>query len=482
MDFRPVLTRPVIAIVAVLGVLFALDLYALGSARKVDQAIARLQVETQSQVLLAGLPRIILDMQSGMRGYLLTGNKEELAQYRSASNRFAQAMSQSVERAGADEPLRSLLQDASALATRWLNTHLSPLVVKRSAGEGSAESMKAIVQTLRAAHGDPLALRIVEKLDAALDDQQKRVAAARARFQAQSDNVADWMLARALALLVTVAALALQLGRTLLRLTGQTSSREAAERSARVSSAALQAMNDASPLGMFVTDVAGACSHANAAFERITHLPAEALTGAGWQAALHPDDRERVQAAWKHAIAQALPFASEHRFLHRNGQVVWVAIKSAQIRDQDTPIGFVCTVEDVSERRNAEEALRRSEERLRLALEGSELALFDWHVPSGEIVLSRQWQVLTGYRQESANSTARRFGEILHPDDREGLREAIIAAFKGRGSGFHAEFRVRNQNGQWRRLRAHGQVTERDAVGRAVQLTGTLAGANPATQ
>lgn len=476
-----VLTRPVLAILAFLGVLFALDLYALGAARKLDQAVAGLEAQIQLQRTLAGLPRIIVDMQSGMRGYLLTGNKEELDQYRRASDRFPKAISQAIERAGDDEALRGPLRDASALAGRWLDSHLSPLVVKRSAGEGSPDSMKPILQTLRKAHGDPLAARIAEKLDVAFNEQQKRLAAARAQLQAQSDTVADWMLARALALLVTVAALALLLGRTLLRLAGQISSRKEAERKARESSAALQAMNDASPLGMFVTDARGGCSHANTALERITNLPGEALTGAGWQAALHPDDRERVRAAWSDAVSRDSAFSSEHRFLHRNGSVVWVAIKCVQIRDEGRPIGYVCTVEDVSERRNAEEALRRSEERLQLTLEGSGLALFDWHVPSGEIVFSRRWQTLTGYPHERANSTARRFGEILHADDRESLREAIIAAFKGRATALNAEFRVRNRNGQWRRLRAHGQVTERDAMGRAVQLTGTLADANPAT-
>lgn len=476
MNLKPVLTRPVLAILAVLGALFALDLFAIGASRNLDQAIVRLQEEAQTQAVLAGLPHIILGMQSGMRGYLLTGNKDELAQYRNASNRFPAAVSEAQQRVGADETLRSLLDEAAALTGRWLDTQLSPLVVKRSAGEGGRDSMQVILRTLRAGHGDPLAVRILETLDTAIDGQQKKIAAARERLQAQSDNVAAWMRARSAALVVTMAALALLLGRTLLRLTGQTSSREAAERHARESSAALQAMNDASPLGMFVTNAAGACSHANAAFERIANLPAEAIAGSGWQAALHPDDRERVQAAWTQAISHDSPFSSEHRFLHRNGNVVWVTIKSAQIRDEGKLIGHVCTVEDISERRNSEEALRRSEERLQLALEGAQLALFDWHVPSGEIIVSRQWQSLTGHRQEPANTTARRFAEILHPDDREGLREAVIAAFKGRTPVFRGEFRVRNLNGQWRRLRAHGQVTARDAVGRAVQLTGTLAG------
>lgn len=481
MNLQPVLTRPVIGILAILGVLFALDLFALGASRNLDQAIAQLQEEMQTQALLAGLPQIILDMQSGMRGYLLTGNKDELAQYRSASDRFPKAMSDAMQRAGTDAALRPLLQDATVLTNRWLDSRLSPLVVKRIAGEGSSDSMKGILQTLRSGHGDPLAARILATLGAALSEQQKKITAAREQLQAESDKVSGWMRARAMALVVTLAALALMLGRALVRLTGQTSSREAAERHARESSAALQAMNDASPLGMFVADAAGACSHANAAFERITNLPAEALLGAGWQAALHPDDRERVQAAWKHAISRASPFASEHRFLHRNGNVAWVTIKSAQIRDAEKLIGHVCTVENVSERRNVEEALRKSEERLQLALEGSQLALFDWHIPSGEIIFSRQWDVLTGYRRESANTTARRFAELLHPDDREGLREAVIAAFKGRVTAFHGEFRVRNQNSQWRRLRAYGQITERDALGRAVQLTGTLAGISPAT-
>lgn len=477
MNLQPVLTRPVISILGVLGLLLALDLFALRTARELDRAIAQLQEETQTRAVLAELPSIILEMQSGMRGYLLTGHKEDLAQYRGASNRFPAAMAEAQRRVGNAENLRPRLQDAEALTARWLETRLSPLVVKRNAGEGSSGSMKDILRTLKAGHGDPLASRILAALDAALGEQDKRISAARERLHAQTGDVSGWMRARAVGLLVTMAALALLFGRTLVRLTGQTSSREAAERSARESSAALQAMNDASPLGMFVTDTNGACSHANAALERITNLPAPSLNGTGWQEALHPDDRERVQAAWKASIRQQSPFASEHRFLHRNGNVVWVGIKSAQIRDGGKLIGHVCTVEDVSERRNAEEALRKSEERLQLALDGPQLALFDWHVPSGEIVFSRQWQVLSGYRQDSPDTTARRFAEILHPDDREALREAVISAFKGRHVAFFAEFRVRGQNGQWRRLRAHGRVTERDAVGRAVQLTGTLAAA-----
>ena len=60
MSLKPVLTRPVLAILAVLGALFALDLFAIGASRNLDQAIVRLQEEAQTQAVLAGLPHIIL--------------------------------------------------------------------------------------------------------------------------------------------------------------------------------------------------------------------------------------------------------------------------------------------------------------------------------------------------------------------------------------------------------------------------------------
>jgi PAS domain S-box-containing protein len=472
----PVLSLPVLATLAVLGLLLALDLSALAAARRFDDAVARLAGEARLQSMLDELPPIILDMESGVRGYLLTGERTELGRYRAASARLPEAIEAVAGRAGDDGALNARLREAQELSRRWLDTRLSPLVVKRDAGAGSNESMREIVRNLRGAHGDPLAERIREELAAASRLQVERVAAARAAVESESDGVANWMRVRAIALLLMVAALALLLGRTLVRLRGQTTSRETAERKARESSAALQGVNDATPLGMFSTDSAGILRQSNAAFERMTGLAGTLLAEPGWQSALHPDDRDRVGNAWKALVAGGPDFASEHRFLHRNGNVVWVSMKTARITDAGRLIGHVATVEDVTERRNAEEALRRSEERLQLVLENAQLALFDWHLPSGEIVLGRQWHALAGGTDEPGPMTARRFAESLHPDDREALREALVATLKGRSRALRAEFRVRAKPGPWKRVLALGRVTERDALGRAVQLTGTLAG------
>jgi CHASE3 domain sensor protein len=281
MKLGPVLSLPVLATLVVLGLLLALDLSALAAARRFDDAVSRLAGEARLQSMLGELQPVILDMESGVRGYLLTGERTELGRYRAASARLAEAIEAVAGRAGDDAALNGRLREVRDLSRRWLETRLSPLVVKRDAGAGSNESMREIVQNLRGAQADPLAARIREALAAAGQLQVERVAAARAAVESESDSVAGWMRVRAVALLLMVAGLALLLGRTLLRLRGQTTSRETAERNARESTAALQGVNDATPLGMFSTDAAGALRHANSAFERMTGLPGLLAADAG---------------------------------------------------------------------------------------------------------------------------------------------------------------------------------------------------------
>jgi PAS domain S-box-containing protein len=474
LNLKPYLPRPILVVLAVLGVLFAIDLFALEAYRQLEQAADELRARSEMLDSLQPLPGIVLQMQSGMRGYLLTGDETFLASYRAASESFPAAVAHALALVGDDPAQRARLEETAQLTEEWLATYLSPLVVKRSASEGAHSTMAAVLNTVREGKGEALGVRIAVEIEEILRAEAARVAAAEGRIQEELGRVAQWMLARGAALLLALAALALLLGRTIERLGGQTRGREEAERAARQSEAARRAMDDASPLGMFVADVSGSCTHANAAFARISGLVQSALHGQGWQSALHPDDRDRVLPAWNQAIGQRTGFASEHRFLHRSGHVVWVTMKAAKMSDGDQLIGFLCTVEDVTERREAEEALCQSEERLHLALESSGLALFDWHLPSGEIFLSQQWGLIAGDRQEPLTTTARRFAELVHPEDRERLREATIGAFKGAKPSFHAEFRIQTRGGSWKWVYSQGQVTERDSVGRAVRLTGTI--------
>ena len=471
---RLVLPRPILLVLASLGLLFAIDLFALAAYRELEQAVKELHNHSQVLETLQSLPTMMLEMQSGLRGYLLTGSSASLNRYRAAADAFPGVAEKALALLAEDGQQRQLVAGGAASAREWLARHASPLVVKRSAGVDGQRTMTAILEIMRKSQGESQALRIRAQFVEAIQVERENIAGARLKLQRKLDRTAAWMRGRAAALLLALAALALMLGRTLAKLTGQMRSREVAESAMRTSSATLRAMSDASPLGMFLADDSGACVQSNPAFQRITGLSESEVLGNGWQSKLHPDDRERVLAAWSRATGSRASFASVHRFVHRSGKVVWTSMKSARMSDGDQLLGFACSIEDVSERREAEEALRKSEERLHFALESSRLALFDWHIPSGEVFFSREWNTLTGYGPQALTTTARRLNELIHPEDREVLREAIVGAFKTNKPIERTECRIETRSGQWKRIYCSGRVTERDVIGRAVRLTGTM--------
>jgi two-component system, cell cycle sensor histidine kinase and response regulator CckA len=137
----------------------------------------------------------------------------------------------------------------------------------------------------------------------------------------------------------------------------------------RASEARFRAMAQSSPLGIFITEPAGDCVYTNPAYQRISGLTLEQALGTGWSRAIHPDDRERVFLEWYDAAERRIPFRSEHRFLHAEGQVVWTRVNAAEISDGERLAGYVGLVEDITGHARAEEALRQSEERYRAFIE-----------------------------------------------------------------------------------------------------------------
>jgi PAS domain S-box-containing protein len=116
-----------------------------------------------------------------------------------------------------------------------------------------------------------------------------------------------------------------------------------------------QAIWDLSPVGLFVTDRAGACLFTNARFRVIAGVADGSAIGRGWAATLHPDDHARVVAAWDAAADARAPFLEEARFVYRDGRIVWTVLQAAEVAEGLAPASRVAFVEDVSVHRRAAE-------------------------------------------------------------------------------------------------------------------------------
>ena len=127
-------------------------------------------------------------------------------------------------------------------------------------------------------------------------------------------------------------------------------------------------------------------------------------------------------------------------------------------------------------RRNVQPLVRRvvrSEQQLRMALDSSQLALWDWDLPGGKIHLSDRWAALLGGTPQSTDTTPKALFGLIHPDDAAMVDEQVKAMLRGTSSQYAVDHRVRTYSGEWKWIRSRGQVVERARDGKALRATGT---------
>ncbi len=117
-------------------------------------------------------------------------------------------------------------------------------------------------------------------------------------------------------------------------------------------------------------------------------------------------------------------------------------------------------------------ALRKSQARLALALEASELGLWDWDLQSDQVHHS-QLKEIFGLEPGTVQIMLRDLKPRLHPDDLPALRRALLEHMKGRSDGYQIEYRVKHAAGHWVWVEDRGRAVERDAQGRVLRMLGT---------
>jgi two-component system CheB/CheR fusion protein len=139
----------------------------------------------------------------------------------------------------------------------------------------------------------------------------------------------------------------------------------------RASEALLRTIVDQAAAGVIHLDLAGRITLANVRYGQIVGRGVDALLGTSVFALVHPDDLERNRAAFARLAADGTPFEMEKRYLRGDGGVVWVRAAVTAVLDEGRPTAAIAIVLDVSARRDAEQLLRESEERLRLIVDNA---------------------------------------------------------------------------------------------------------------
>ena len=129
----------------------------------------------------------------------------------------------------------------------------------------------------------------------------------------------------------------------------------------RTSEARLQSVISASPVGLVILNPRGDPVYYN---RKCAELRGHEIDVGRWAEAVHSEDRERVVCSWAHAAKSGLPWEEIYRFVHPDGETVWVSGRAVPIRSEGELIGFIRTLEDVTKLKTVEEDLRAANQQL----------------------------------------------------------------------------------------------------------------------
>lgn len=125
------------------------------------------------------------------------------------------------------------------------------------------------------------------------------------------------------------------------------------------------------------------------------------------------------------------------------------------------------------DRRRSERELRGARERLTIALEASNSAIWDWDLIRDEIYLSAGWPRMLGEQPRETTVSPTALLGLVHPDDLDHVQTTVQDTLKGRTSDYREEHRVKRSDGHWMWILSHGRIVGRSPDGRPLRMAGT---------
>lgn len=192
--------------------------------------------------------------------------------------------------------------------------------------------------------------------------------------------------------------------------------------------------------------------------------------GDGWLDSIHPDDFGALEACGD-AFASRRPFRTEFRLRRHDGAWRWMLDTGVPRFTEDGRFaGYIGSCVDITDRRDAEIAMRQSEERLREAQEIAGLGRWEFDVDSGRITWSDEVFRIFDRDKALGEPTLDELIELLHPEDRPQFTGLIRRALD-EGQDFVTEWRVRRADGSYRWKRTWARVHTEG--GRVTRLVGS---------
>lgn len=204
-------------------------------------------------------------------------------------------------------------------------------------------------------------------------------------------------------------------------------------------------------------------------------LPVGGLRPLDWMERILPEDLRLYKSAHAaHLKGDTERFVCEYRMYGRGGEVRWVRQHGIALRSSDgRALRLTGSVGDVTEHKEAIQALRESEQRHALAMRSINEGVYEWDIASGDVHVTKRLRELFGFHKPQMQS--KDWVGRVHPADMDLYLDQQRALVRGDIARLNMEYRIRTGEGgagEWRWVRHRG-VAVRDAEGRALKVIGS---------
>jgi PAS domain S-box-containing protein len=247
------------------------------------------------------------------------------------------------------------------------------------------------------------------------------------------------------------------------------SERKEAEEALKESEERFRLVANGAPMLIWVNGLDG-CEFVNKAYLDYMGRTMEQTVGMGWAEAVHPEDYESYVGGFAEAFEKRERFEGQVRLRDAGGIYRWFkSVGLPRFAANGTFLGYVGSSADITDVREANDALLASEERMRLASEAAQMGTWEWDIRSGRLVGSAGTARVHGFGTDSLAGDLETYIGIIHRDDRERVASVMLGSLDADAQ--ETEYRIRRPDGALRWVLIKGQLF-RDVSGQPSRMLG----------
>jgi PAS domain S-box-containing protein len=216
----------------------------------------------------------------------------------------------------------------------------------------------------------------------------------------------------------------------------------------------------AQAVAIFVIDLTGRMVECNTAMLELSGYSAAQLRTMNVRELIDPEDLTENLSLFDDLMeGRRNQYELQTRYVRADRTVIWVRLTLSVIPNLHA--GTRCAIgliENITERKHAEEALQASREHLEASVRASNTGLWDWNLKTNQVYYSPEWKRQLGYYDEEISTCLGETFDRLHPDDRQATIASFLNFLRDSKPNLETEFRLGHKDGSYRWILARASV------------------------